>query len=184
MLIGDPSSFAIEAYREPIPNSSSRVFGRMCIYANDAALGDINEPTCMLNVTEGHLIAILARLDDLEDEDINLLSDRETFDFLDRALYLDDDRTLQEVQSDAARYFKFDFLTNGGESFDRTKSFIAKSGDTLRLLFTDESDTFRVARVPQREFRDCVTDFLEWINRETLNAPVQPSVPADARRRL
>ena len=172
MLIGDFKSFAIEVHHEPIPNASKRVFGRMCIHACGVTLGDINEPACMLNVTEGHLSDVLRRFAMLDDVTVDTLDDRAAFDFLNQALYLDDDRTTDEIQRDSERYFRFDFLTNGGESFDRTKSFVTKSGDMARILFTDETDTFRVARVPQVEFCERISEFLSWVEQEGKNVPV------------
>jgi hypothetical protein len=172
MLIGDPNIFAIEVHHEPISNASKRVFGRMCIHTCGVTLGDIEEPDCMLNVTEGHLSEVLGRLHALEDAGFVARSDREAFDFLNQALYLDDERTDQEIQRDSERYFRFDFLTNGGESFDRTTSFITRSGEMVRLMFTDETETLFVAHVPQIEFRDRINDFFAWIEQEGRNVPV------------
>ena len=45
---------------------------------------------------------------------LSLLDDRDAFEFLDRALYLDDDRSIDQVMADATRFSKFNFLTNGG----------------------------------------------------------------------
>lgn len=172
MLIGNPESFAIEVHHEPIANASKRVFGRMCIHACGVVLGDINEPDCMLNVAASHLSDVVRRLSALDDAVLAARDDREAFDFLNRALYIDDERTDQEIQRDSEQYFKFDFLTNGGESFDRTKSFITKHGEVVRLLFIDDADTFHVAQVPHIEFRDRVIDFLSWVEKEGINAPV------------
>lgn len=62
MLIGDPDTFAIECYHEPIPNEGRSVIGRMCVWASGKRLGDIDEPACMLNVTEVELSRVLAGL--------------------------------------------------------------------------------------------------------------------------
>lgn len=170
MLIGDPHSFGIECHHEPIPNETGRVFGRMCVFAEGWVLGDINEPACMLNVTEGHLSGVVRRLSSLDDKSLAGLSDREAFDRLNRAVYLDDGRSGHEVQQDAECYFRFDFLTNGGESFDGTKSFIVLSGGYVRVLFTDNTGEFRSAHVPIKTFSQVVSGFFAWIESEGRNA--------------
>ena len=124
----------------------------------------------MLNVTEGHLQDLLNRFDSLDDPVLGRLPDREAFEFLDRALYADDARSNEEVARDAERFFKFDLLTNGGESFDRTKSFIVGDGDRVRLLFVDEYSGFASARVGRAAFLLTVKGFLAWIADEGKNA--------------
>src|SRR3954464_10541528 len=103
MLIGDTATFAFECYHEPLPNETRRVFGRMCIWAGGHPLGDINEPACMLNVTEGRLERFLQRIESLDGSILRDLSDRDAFEFLNRALYGDDDRSDEQVSIDARR---------------------------------------------------------------------------------
>jgi hypothetical protein len=117
----------------------------------------------MLNVTEGHLQSLLLRLDSLYDPSLRGLGDRDAFTLLDRAIYADDERSTVEVTQDAERFSKFDFLTNGGESFDRTKSFIVADGDRLRILFTNEKDEFVSAQVGRASFMLTMRGFLAWV---------------------
>ena len=170
MLIGEKETFGVECYHDPLPNETRRVFGRMCIWVRGNRLGDIAEPACMLNVTEGHLQGLLQRLESLDDPALRNLSDREAFEFLDRAIYVDDTRSTAQVAKDAERFFKFDMLTNGGESFDHTKSFIIGDGDQLRVLFEDEERRFLSARVGRASFILTVRGFLAWVAGEGKNA--------------
>lgn len=170
MLIGDTATFAVECYHEPLPNETRRVFGRMCIWAGGHALGDINEPACMLNVTEGFLERFLQRIGSLRDPALSELSDRDAFDFLNRALYLDDDRSDEQISIDARRFSKFDFLTNGGESFDCSKSFVTEEDGYLRVLFEDDTEGFASARVPCDAFESAIRGFLAWVAKEGANA--------------
>ncbi len=163
MLIGDKETFAVECYHDPLPNETRRVFGRMCVWVGGYRLGDIDEPTCMLNVTEGHLQELLQRLDVLDDPALRNLSDHEAFEFLDRAIYLDDERSTQQIANDSERFFKFDMLTNGGESFDHTKSFIIGHADGLRILFEDEQRRFLSGHVERATFILTVRGFLAWV---------------------
>jgi len=165
MLIGDPRTFAIECHHEP-EGHHRNVFGRMCIHAAGKVLGDIAEPVCMLDVTAKHLKDTLLHLSRLDDPALSTLSDADAFNFLDRTLYLDDTRSDAELARDTERYYVFDFLTNGGESFDRTKSFVARSGRQIRLLFTDEADQFHSAHVPLALFEATISAFLSWIEHE------------------
>src|SRR5262245_22342519 len=165
MLFGDAKDFAIECHHDPIPNDGRRVFGRMCIWVAGAAFGDLSEPACMLDVTAEHLRKTLQNLEQQADSDVVRLEDESAFDFLDRKLYRDDDRSNDEVAADAERFFRFDFLTNGGESFDRTKSFAIRSGDHVRILFMDYSSSgqsFHAGRVKHQLIKDRVQEFVSW----------------------
>ena len=124
----------------------------------------------MLNVTEGHLQDLLNRFESLDDPVLSGLADRDAYDFLNRVLYLDDDRSNKQVSKDAERFLKFDLLTNGGESFDRTKSFIVADGDRLRLLFQDDERGFVSAHVGRSTFVLTVRGFLAWVADEGRNA--------------
>jgi hypothetical protein len=171
MQIGNPKVFAIECHHDPIQNGTKHVFGRMCIHAEDKVLGNIDEPACMLNVTEGFLVNLLSRLQNLEGRELSKMPDLEAFKLLDNAVYLDDDRTSEQVASDAAKYFKFDFLTNGGESFDGTKSFVHRIGNIVRILFTDKLDRFHSIHVERKEFEMVITQFLRWLEEEGQAVP-------------
>lgn len=178
MLFGHPGTFAIECHHEPIDNDRGQVFGRMAVTAGNHRLGHIDEPRCMLNVTAGHLAAVVDRLATLDEAAFHRLSDAELFQALDRALYADDDRSDDEVTADAERHARFDFLTNGGESFDHTKSFLVTQGDELRLVFRDRQDGFHAARFPRAAFTSAVEAFLHWL--ETEAAATAPSTGADS----
>lgn len=82
---------------------------------------------------------------------------------LGRALYGDDDRSLQEVRADAHRFSKFDFLTNWGESFDGNKGFLLHSGDGLRVLFRRGLEPVAARRITEDGLRHAVQGFLGWV---------------------
>ncbi|MDD5273235.1 MAG: Imm42 family immunity protein [Methylovulum sp.] len=166
MLIGNPHSFAIECYHEPL--NTRHVFGRMCIWVAGNRLGDITEPSCMLNVTAAMLSRLMGRLSALSDPYLWQRGDREAFDFLNHAIYLDNAKTIDDIHQDMERYFKFDFLTNGGESFDGTKSFIMMADEEIILLFTDNADIFYSAHLPKSEFINVIDQFLSWFKHEEL----------------
>lgn len=165
---GEPSVFQIECIHEPMPNPSGHVFGRMCLRFESDVLGDLDEPACMLNVTAGHLEDVLDGIDALEAPELFALTDSRLWERLDTALYRNDNRTIVEVTADDRRYFKFDFLTNGGESFDGSKSFIVASESNVRILFkNDDADRSLVgATVNRYVFVEALQSFLNWLDAE------------------
>jgi hypothetical protein len=164
MLLGVREDFAIECIHEPdYPNDHGWVFGRMCVWGCGVELGDLSEPACMLNVTEGCFQDCLGRLDELHDNHVDDLPDEAAFQFLDVALYLDDDRTDQQVHTDSLRYSKFNFLINWGESFDGVKAFLLKSGDRFRVLYRLSCGTTGSVEVTRDGLVGSVQAFLEWM---------------------
>ncbi|MYN41663.1 hypothetical protein GTP55_20080 [Duganella sp. FT109W] len=162
---GEQSQFAIVCAHEPFGSEPRRVFGRMCIRAGDKVLGDFDEPACMLNVTASHLQAILEHLPKMDCAIFLDQSDAYAWDLIDKALYLDDDRSIEEVVPDSKRFYQYDFLTNGGESFDKSKSFIVRDGGSVRLLFKTGDDALESMRVEVGTFCAVVRAFLDWIDK-------------------
>jgi hypothetical protein len=171
MLCGSKDLFAVECYHDPFPNDRGWVFGRMCAWCCGAELGDLSEPDCMLNVTEGHFEECLGRLDSLRDPAVDALPDGPTFRRLDIALYGDDDRTNQEVYDDAVRFHKFEFLTSWGESFDGIRAFLHDTGDEFRILYRLRCGTQGSARVTREQLERPLLAFLEWMASEKHRVP-------------
>lgn len=143
----------------------------MCIRTASGVLGDVTEPSCMLNVTEGILERVLGNLPQLNEREIVELSDSEAFNFLNRVLYTDLERSPEELWQSHKRYFKYDFLSQGGESFDKGKSFIVLAGEKVRVLFSDTAGSFHSAYVEVREFSDVIHSFFAWLKNEEVNVP-------------
>ncbi|MEO6809249.1 MAG: Imm42 family immunity protein, partial [Isosphaeraceae bacterium] len=173
MLIGVREDFAIECIHEPdYPNDRGWVYGRMCLWGRGVELGNLSEPACMLNVTEGQFQDCLGRLDELHDEFVDDLPDEAAFRLLDAALYLDNDRSNQQVHADALRYSKFNFLNNWGESFDGITAFLLKSGDHFRILYRLSCDTMGSIEVTRDGLVNAMLAFLEWMSIEKRAVPV------------
>jgi hypothetical protein len=136
----------------------------MCIRSGDKILGDFDESACMLNVTASHLQAILKRLPQLDSATFQGQSEAMVWEIIDNAIYADDDRSTEEIVADAERYFRYDFLTNGGESFDNSKSFIVRDGDSVKLLFKRDDEALESMRVDLGTFCVVVGEFLAWID--------------------
>lgn len=163
MIFGDKKEFAIEVFHERLGENDTHVFGRMCIWVGDEMLGDLEEPACMLDVTSGFFESILVRISDLSSREFSGLGDLEIYSYLDEKLYGDDERTAAQVSEDADRYFKYDFLTNGGESFDNSKSFIVAEGFFFRVLFFNyEKNKFTGHKVSKVEFTNVINQFMIW----------------------
>jgi len=162
---GNPDQFAIVCAHDPFGSEPHQVFGRMCIRARDTVLGDFDEPACMLNVTARHLQTTLNRLPQMDSAPFMGQSDALVWDIIDRALYLDDDRSAEEVVADSDRYSRYDFLTNGGESFNNSRSFIVLDGDRVRLLFKKNDAPLESMSVEVEYFCTVIRSFLEWIDK-------------------
>lgn len=179
MEFGDKNIFAIECYHEPLETRNHWIFGRMCIWCNNEQLGDITQPACMLNVTEGFLQEYVNNPEIYEGNDLNKLDDRSLYDYLDKKLYADDDRTLKEVEKDAEKYFKYNFLTNGGESFDSHKSFLVKDAVVFKILFTDLADNFYSCQVECGYMLEKINQFISWMENEKTANKSSKSTPKD-----
>lgn len=165
--IGDRSVFQIQCVHEPFPGSEGYVFGRMCLRFEDDILGDFNEPACMLNVTAGHFEDALASLAESDEPDLSSLTDEQLWERLDSALYGDDNRTIEQIVADASRYRRFDFLTNGGESFDHSKSFFVADAHEVRVLFKSDDQPVRVRRIARNVFVETLQAWLQWLDFES-----------------
>lgn len=166
MIFGEKEIFAIECYHEPIDNNKNWVFGRMCLWCSGLQFGDITEPSCLLNVTEGFLRGFIETANQLEDIELNKQSDWELFKFLDKKIYGLNERTFEQVIEDAKKYRKFDFLTSSGESFETIKSFVVKNYNEYRLLISDRLEIFKSFRINSFFMENVVIEFLVWMESE------------------
>ena len=107
----------------------------------------------------------MEKLGSLSNSELEGLKDSAAFELLDNAIYLGGERTDEEVHEDSLQYGIHDFLTNGGESFDGTKSFFFVSGENVKVLFTDHEERFHSASVPATTFKSAISGFLGWLKR-------------------
>ena len=80
MIFGQREDFAIECYHEPISIEAGRVFGRICVWANNIQFGNINEPACILGTLQSEFSECLSGLPLLWDTEVDNLSDDDAFD--------------------------------------------------------------------------------------------------------
>lgn len=169
-MIGERSVFQIQCIHEPLPESEGRVFGRMCLRFDDEVLGDFDDPACMLNVTARHFEDALEGLPEHNEPELYSLTDEQLWARLDSALYGDDNRTMEQIVADARRYRRFDFLTNGGESFDHSKSFFLASGHEVRILFKMHDQPVVARSVDRSDFVETIQTWLAWLDGESARA--------------
>ncbi|MEO6184380.1 MAG: hypothetical protein ABIP71_15005 [Verrucomicrobiota bacterium] len=167
MLFGNPADFAIEAYHEP-SGSSWTGFGRMCIYAKKIRLGHIDENHCSLFHAADRLREAVNEIKILWDESFNGLSDKETFDFLDRVLYLNSERSPESIQADWERFGRFNFLTNTGEQFDDSKTFIACRNGLVHVFYQLRNNKFGSVSFSVKSFHDAIEPFLYWFDTQVV----------------
>lgn len=164
--IGDRSAFQIQCVHESFPGSDGHVFGRMCLRFEDDVLGDFDEPACMLDVSARYFEGALKNLAEHDDPELPALTDEQLWERLDSALYRDDNRTIEQIDADAERYRRFDFLTNGGEPFDNSKSFFLATAHEVRILFTNDEQPMLGVRVERSVFVETLQAWLQWLNSE------------------
>ena len=163
MIAGDRTDFAIEAFHEPLGQQDDHVFGRMCCWCQGKMLGDLGEPSCLLGVTAQFFGSVISRAPELLSEELSGMEDAEAFLYIDSKIYTQDDRSVEQVATDATNYFKYDFLTNGGESFDNIKSFIIGEPGAYRILFYDFGcNAYEYTKVSETGFLSAVEEFLTW----------------------
>ena len=177
MIFGEPTDFAIEAYHEP-SGPEWGGFGRMCIAIQGIRLGDIRENHCSLFHATDRLRKAYPTIEALWDESFSGLSDAQIFAALDQALYLAD-------VSDWERYGRFDFLTNTGEQFDDSKTYIVcrPDGRVHIIYYRFRDDTLGSASCSARSFRSAAESFVCWFEEQVRTTappyfPVEPFIPA------
>ena len=164
--IGSCSTFQIQCVHEPFPGSEGHVFGRMCLRFADDVLGDFDKPACMLDVTARHFEDALNSLSEHDERELSALTDEQLWERLDSELYEDDNRTIEQVAADSRRYWRFDFLTNGGESFGNTKSFFVASAHEVRVLFKSADQPVIGRTVERNVFVNTLQTWLQWLDCE------------------
>ena len=70
------------------------------------------------------------------------------------------------MTQDSIEYSKFNFLTNGGESFDRSKSFIIPDENSIRFIWDDEKCNFSSGSVDKIACKDVFKEWCSWFNAE------------------
>jgi len=175
MKFGNEDIYAIEVYHQPQDNNSFFMSGRMCIYLKNKMFGDIEEKYCHLFGPYDTFIKKIKYLDELE-HDFNIKNDINIFKFLDEKLYIlkeDDKRSIEQIRNDMKPFIKFDFMTNSGESFDRTKSFIYMDlNKKIHIMFETGKYNEKAKRFEDEEiicnvldkeiFKNVTKDFISW----------------------
>lgn len=176
MIFGNKADFAIESMVEPDLEPPSSVWGRLRIWISGVSIGDYDDSHCGLWNCYINFQKMSDDLNDLWLETFESCDELEIWNYLDAALYgyhgnieLDDCRTPEQVHSDAERYFKFDFLTNWGEMFDRGgKSFLLKlPNGYLKVLNYDHiNEKINSYQCSELGFRQAVKGFIIWFKEQ------------------
>jgi hypothetical protein len=167
MLFGTKDTFGVEAMTEADLARPSTVWGRMRIWCQNESFGDFENPYNALYSASECFRSALNAFPDLWDSAFDDLDDAQIFQQFNEAIYTGMDLGAEEISQLAARYWKFDFLTNWGEHFNPLKGFLAfdPNGDTL-FMVEDGNDAVRGFRFPQSCFVRAATDFVDWFDSE------------------
>ena len=168
MIFGDKSIYAIEVYHKPLDNYSFYMAGRMCIHLYNKSFGDINEEDCALAELYMTLVEKTRNVNLLK-YDFNLNNDYNVYQFLEEKLYIDRiERTNEQINIDSELYWKFSFMTNMGETFDNTKSFIYMDNkNNIHILYQIHNNTDEIFcnELDRTTFETVSNDFIKWYER-------------------
>jgi hypothetical protein len=176
MIFGEKHDFAIEAMVEPNLVLPSSVWGRMRVWCVGVPLGDFSVPHSGLPISPFKSLCLA--LPDLWLPEFEGKREEELFNCLDAVLYgikdgveVVDDRTPEECDHDARAYWRFSFLTNWGEMFDRAgKSFIfCANGDGVNVLNRPIGSTqLQSFRTSVASIQTACQAFTTWFEQESI----------------
>lgn len=180
MIFGDPKDFAIEAYHEPYGPQYGG-FGRMCIHIQGVCLGDIRDNHCSLFHATDRIREVAADFESLGHASFAVLSDAEVFALIDSEMYTG------EASESEPSYAACDFLTNTGEMFDGTKTFIIfRPPNRIHIPFRLRDDTFGSASCSVPIFRRVANAYVSWFEEKvrTTASPFFPINPFDLNEKI
>ena len=178
MITGDKSIFAIEFYTDSDLNPSHHVFGQMCVWIAGKFLGDISETNCILGVSRTDLERFLVKLKSHKNGEFAELSDLESFELLHLKLYGDEECTEEQIKEDGDKYWRYNFLTNGGESFDPYTSFAVTQDESIRFLWKNwNTKEFSSGVAPKDIVLKVISEWLSVIEKEKLTMSASQRAP-------
>jgi hypothetical protein len=164
MIFGTKNIYAIEVYHKPLDDSSFYMTGRLCIHLFNKSFGDINEKDCALYEPYITLVEKIKNINILE-YNFKLNNDFDIFNFLDEKLYVGEKRPREQIYRDLDLYNKFDFMTNMGEMFNCSKSFLYMDcKKMIHILYQihDEKDEIICNNIDKILFENISNDFIKW----------------------
>lgn len=165
---GNIETFAIEAMTESDLIPPSAPWGRLRVWVDGMAFGDINDPHCSLYPAYDNFKGMLQTIVELHDSELLKLPIDKLYAKVDEALYgiWEDGEFLDKAPEEGSEtYWKHNFLTNWGEMFDRTeKSYIFKLSSNQLMVIQPIPDGSSIAKFycPTREFENVVKEFIDW----------------------
>jgi len=153
----------------------------MCIHIKGIALGDIRDNHCSLFHATERLREVAVNCESLWDHSFAGLSDAEMFALIDREIYVG------EASKSGPSYAACDFLTNTGEMFDGTKTFIIfRPPDRLHILFRLRDDTVGSASWSVPTFRRVADAYVRWFEKQVSTTPPEffPVNPFDPNEKV
>ena len=163
MIFGNKNTFAIEVKHDTSYTAKNYIFGSMCMWIENVALGNIDEPACILGVSYMQLKTVLESIPKQNIENLPKTNESDLFNFIDHKTYIGDDYSPEDHV-----FYDYDFMTNGGESFDNTKSFIIKYEDQYKIFFHDydKKQSF-YKTVDKSVFHNVIESFFTWHEEKT-----------------
>jgi hypothetical protein len=170
IMFGDPADFAIEA---GIDGRTTQVWGHMGVWCRGISLGNGKDLHCGMAGAANGFRRLAEHFDDLWDDAFSGLSDHEVWNFLDARLYgchgtvePQVGHTLDTLKADAAKYWKFNFLTNWDEMFDGYKAFLlCPPKRAVRILSREFPPNVGLAvEVSRAGVTEAAVSFVRWFD--------------------
>ena len=180
MIFGNPNEFAIESYHEP-SGAQWGGFGRLCIYVNGNAIGDIRDNHCSLFAVTNRFRGLSTGIEGLWSDQFTGLTKDQIFHLIDDVLYTGSDHQI------GTNFGRFDFLTNTGEMFNDTKTFLyCESGSFVHLLYRVNEGVPQSGACDIELFISTVNECVRWFDRqvEEICPPYHPVNPFDQPEQL
>ena len=178
MIFGQLSDFAIEACHEP-SGPEWGGFGRMCIHIHGTQIGDIRDNHCSLFHPTDRFRELRGTIESLWDESFVGKSDAEIFSILERPLYRDYGQSLEQMRADWERLGQYVFLTNTGEQFDGTNTFIiCRPGGVVTIICRFRDDTLASGSCRVESFRAVAEAYVQWFE-EQVRTTAPPFFPVN-----
>ena len=167
MLFGSTKRFGIEVEAMPYPLAWGPPAGRIRLWVDSTPIGDF-ETVAVLGASEMVLEEFLNSRLDLYDRTLCEMDKRAVIEFLKGAVFpgdvdSDDADIMDELTSDAARYDKFLFCPNLGESFDGEILALINCGQKFRVIYEiKEKHAILERSFTESEITNPIHGFLSW----------------------
>jgi hypothetical protein len=164
VIIGNTATFGIEYSTSTthIADHEKWVYGHFCFWAKSNRVGNADE-ICTLNDAVIPIRNLTKNRGKRFFPELMLQSSTVIFETINRALYVDDDRSDEQVKSDWEKYSVCIATPIGLDVFDGVKAFLIEDGRQGRFVWkeTTSEGEIQESKLRRGEFDDALETFLQ-----------------------